>query len=416
MKLQNLIYATMVACAFSACSNDDDPNIPDPAQELDATLTVAFNAVGSNGGGLRSLQTKAEGDSQFNKIGKIGIAVFNTGAMDGIIGTDGLISYSVREKASNDIDTTACISAKSGSVKVLVVANPTDDMFTGKVDYAGFLAAISTASIDKESLLMSSAARTVTLAKGRNTIAANASTVFKTATDGDNSGNVASTENIKVYRNVARIEVPQITVEPREGFGKGKTAKFTLSAIYASKVRSSVMVFGAASDWCQVVNTKATLTDGETIYQDKNSAYPNYIKTFTDNNVVNYGGESSGYLKFDADKTMLFVYDNSSTTTISKDNATRLVIRGTYEYTTDGGATAKSENAYWTTIINNDTPQGGEGFAAHNGVLRNVKYLVNVKITGPGSTSEDPDGNAASLTANIQVVNWGVVEHNPDID
>ena len=30
MKLQNLIYATMVACAFSACSNDDDPTIPDP--------------------------------------------------------------------------------------------------------------------------------------------------------------------------------------------------------------------------------------------------------------------------------------------------------------------------------------------------------------------------------------------------
>ena len=77
MKLQNLIYATMVACAFSACSNDDDPNIPDPAQELDATVTVAFNSIGSNGGGLRSLQTKGEGDNLFNKIGKIGIAVFN---------------------------------------------------------------------------------------------------------------------------------------------------------------------------------------------------------------------------------------------------------------------------------------------------------------------------------------------------
>lgn len=415
MKLQNLIYATMVACAFSACSNDDDPNIPDPAQELDATLTVAFNSVGSNGGGLRSLQTKGEGDNQFNKIGKIGIAVFNAGAMNGTVAENGLISYLVREKASNDIDTTACISAKSGSVKVLVVANPTDDMFTGKADYAGFLAAISTASIDKESLLMSSAARTVTLAKGRNTIAANAADVFKK--DGkDNSGNVSSTDNIKVYRNVARIEVPKITVEPREGFGKGKTAKFTLHAIYASKVRSEVMVFGDASDWCRVVNTKADLIDGETIYNDKNNTYPNYIKKFTMDNVVNYGGDNSGYLDFNADKTMLFVYDNSSATTISKDNATRLVIRGTYEYTTDGGATAKSENAYWTTIINNDTPQGSDNFAAHNGVLRNVKYLVNVKITGPGSTSEDPDGNAASLTANIQVVDWGVVEHNPDID
>lgn len=417
MKLQNLIYATMVACAFSACSNDDDPNIPDPAQELDATLTVAFNSVGSNGGGLRSLQTKGEGDNQFNKIGKIGIAVFNTGAMDGIIDTDGLISYSEREKAATDVDTTACISAKSGSVKILVVANPTTDMFKGKTDYKGFLDAISEDAINKESLLMSSAVLdNITLLKGRNTIAAGASTVFKTPAGESNTGNVAGTSNIKVYRNVARIEVPRITVEPRSGFGKDKTAKFTLHAIYASKVRSGVMVFGKATDWCSVVKSDAGLLNGEDIYTGGISTYPNYVKTFTDNNVVEYGNGKNGYLNFNADKTMLFVYDNSSATTISKDNATRLVIRGTYEYTTDGGATAKSENAYWTTIINNDTPQGSDNFAAHNGVLRNVKYLVNVKITGPGSTSEDPDGNAASLTANIQVVDWGVVEHNPDID
>ena len=48
MKLQNLLYATMVTCAFSACSNDDGLNIPDPALELDATLTVGFSAIGAN--------------------------------------------------------------------------------------------------------------------------------------------------------------------------------------------------------------------------------------------------------------------------------------------------------------------------------------------------------------------------------
>lgn len=271
MKLQNLIYATMVACAFSACSNDDDPNIPDPAQELDATVTVAFNSIGSNGGGLRSLQTKGEGDNLFNKIGKIGIAVFNEGAMDGIIATHGLISYSEREKVTSDVDTTACISAKSGSVKILVVANPTTDMFKDKTDYNGFLEAISEDAINKESLLMSSAVLdNITLLKGRNTIAANASTVFKTPAGESNTGNVAGTSNIKVYRNVARIEVPRITVEPRSGFGKDKTAKFTLQAIYASKVRSGVMVFGDAStEWCRVTNTEADLIDGETIYNDK---------------------------------------------------------------------------------------------------------------------------------------------------
>lgn len=88
MKFQNLIYATMVACAFSACSNDDDPNIPDPAQELDATVTVAFNSIGSNGSSLKS-QTKS---STNGEVGKIGIAVFNDGAMENMA-SGALINY-----------------------------------------------------------------------------------------------------------------------------------------------------------------------------------------------------------------------------------------------------------------------------------------------------------------------------------
>lgn len=79
MKLQNLLYATMVACAFSACSNDDDPNIPDPALEMDASLTAVFSPVGNSGSSLKSI-TKA-GDDAFGTVSKIGIAVFNNGAM-----------------------------------------------------------------------------------------------------------------------------------------------------------------------------------------------------------------------------------------------------------------------------------------------------------------------------------------------
>ena len=69
MKLQNLIYATMVACAFSACSNDDDPNIPDPALELDATFTTAFSAVGNSGSSLKST-TKASDDDAFGNVAR----------------------------------------------------------------------------------------------------------------------------------------------------------------------------------------------------------------------------------------------------------------------------------------------------------------------------------------------------------
>ena len=36
MKLRNLLFGTMIACAFVACSNDDDPNpTPNPTPEGD---------------------------------------------------------------------------------------------------------------------------------------------------------------------------------------------------------------------------------------------------------------------------------------------------------------------------------------------------------------------------------------------
>ena len=45
MKLRNLMYATMIACAFASCSNDDVPT-PDngnPDAEGGTSLTVKFD-------------------------------------------------------------------------------------------------------------------------------------------------------------------------------------------------------------------------------------------------------------------------------------------------------------------------------------------------------------------------------------
>ena len=164
MKFQNLIYATMVACAFSACSNDDDPNIPDPAQELDATVTVAFNSIGSNGSSLKS-QTKS---STNGEVGKIGIAVFNDGAMENMA-SGALINYKERD-ADSGVDTTACIDAKAGAVNVLVVVNPPAKVFEGKTNIDDFKKAISKAELSSAQPLMASVVKGYNLVKGRNII------------------------------------------------------------------------------------------------------------------------------------------------------------------------------------------------------------------------------------------------------
>ena len=53
MKLRNLMYATMIACAFASCSNDDVPT-PDngnPDAQGGTSLTVKFDKAYSGGTG-----------------------------------------------------------------------------------------------------------------------------------------------------------------------------------------------------------------------------------------------------------------------------------------------------------------------------------------------------------------------------
>ena len=119
------------------------------------------------------------------------------------------------------------------------------------------------------------------------------------------------------------------------------------------------------------------------------------------------------------DGAQFFVYDNASATVFGTPitEATLLVLKGSYSYVTDAGSTVTVNNAYWTVAINNSLENtSGKDFPAHCGVLRNVKYVMNVTITGPGNGTIDPDSNAASLTSKIEVVNWGEVVLTPDID
>lgn len=425
MKLQNLIYATMVACAFSACSNDDDPNIPDPAQQLDATVTVAFNSIGSNGGGLRSLQTKADPDNKANAtIKKIGIAVFNAGAMGGTEGTTAviplgnLISYKERTLAETDMDSTACIDAKSGFVEILVVANPSEGLSNLKTK-ADFIAATNKddATIDPKALLMSSTVYKVELKKGRNVIVENVDDtkqkfINKAAVDNF----ITSSGNIQVFRNVANVQLNTIKVDPRADFGgTKKAATFKLKKVYVMHYLPSVRIFGDANKvWCTVKDNSAAITsnnDGAL----NNKIYANGLEqSFT------YKGEAK--VVEVTDVPSFFVYDNSSVEKINDNaNVTALVIQGDYTYTANNGAEETSKDAYWTVYINNDKPQaptttGSFGDLKHCGVLRNVQYAINATITGPGSPDPENPSAAATLTANVEVVPWGQLTLTPSID
>ena len=61
MKLRNLLFGTMIACAFAACSNEDDPIVgPDQPQTGDVETTLAFAIKGADTKTKAGTQTAAE--------------------------------------------------------------------------------------------------------------------------------------------------------------------------------------------------------------------------------------------------------------------------------------------------------------------------------------------------------------------
>ena len=49
IELRNLLFGTMIACAFAACSNEDDPIVgPDQPQTGDVETTLAFAIKGAD--------------------------------------------------------------------------------------------------------------------------------------------------------------------------------------------------------------------------------------------------------------------------------------------------------------------------------------------------------------------------------
>ena len=442
MKLKNLLFGTMVACAFVACSNDDDP-IPTPgpdAAEMDATLTVGYAVDGV-------VKTKAIaseiGDGVIN--GNIALAVFNVDAMSNM-DKGALISYQIISTSETTVDTTACVSAKSGNVQIMVAANLAENDLKGVTDLKGFQKAISNAKMSSQingNLLMASQVVDVKLLPGRNVICSSDQKKNINWNTPVPDGPATTLTEFKVYRNVAKVQIGSITVKPREDFGeRGEYAKFTLTKAFVDHVRYNALVFGANdkdSKWNSVRNVE--IKDGKHLMLS--GSYATCLSSdFDHDNIFGFGKASTeASTTPDLSKGKFYVFDNANTTgQITDATSTRLILQGTYQYKDDKGDLLTSENAYWIAEINNNKDAASNGdFAAHWGVMRNVEYTLDITITGPGMgdvpnppvgpdpenpdtpkpvdpTPENPNGQKACIQVAVTPVAWGTVTDHPVID
>lgn len=429
MKLKNLLFATMFACAFASCSSDDDPVIDngggeDPSAEATLEVKVATPAI------TRAGETDAT-------ISTLSVLVFDEA-------TQRLESKGTNEAGKTENIQTSVIAKKitAGSKKVLVLANVNVDSYTADIKEGTLYETVLNATKEYNNevdgqLSMNSQVYTVTLEAGVTNYLG-----YTEAQANEYKGhylNQASGATVKLYRNVAKIVLNSVQVTANET--KYKNAKLDIESVFvlhANKTTKLVGADGAAWGTTEAVPyyylngaSKSDYKDIWVSYMEGKEAVQNYIPltgeglygtdattafvsalTVKDLTVANTPWTPEGNNSF-------YAYENTS-----KDIYTLLVVKGKFKY----GDITEPESRYYSVAIGKDggleegyeKPQnildsrGGKLF----GTVRNIQYNVDLRVAGPGYTT--PFGPKAEddtfLDVKVQVVAFGQITQNPSIE
>ena len=204
MKLRNLLFGTMIACAFAACSNEDDP-IPsvDPTPETGiADLTVVVKNLAKN------TQTKAADDSNAKEgetaIHNLFVVLYNE---DGTFLQVSDITANKDEEQTNSNNEIQFKGLKAGaSYRALAFANVPKEALTATANSFDLTSAYYVLTgAEANGLPMSSGISPVfTLAEGENYYG------YSNATGGNS---IESGKPLGLIRNVARVELSALSLD-----------------------------------------------------------------------------------------------------------------------------------------------------------------------------------------------------------
>lgn len=246
MKLRNLMYATMIACAFASCSNDDVPT-PDngnPDAEGGTSLTVKFD---------KAADTKASGD-----ITSLSMLVFNADGKLEVVGTKAT-TPAVEEGS----DAVAHAELTAGVKEVALIANyivPT----TGEQSLIGKTKAEVFATLNKTFDSELEVEGTLTMNSKIYTgvvVAAEKNNVFGFATAPAGYVNVEGLTDtdlkspVKLYRNVAKVVLNKISTKMAENSNKPRYSdpQLVLKEIFILQGHKKTNLIG--ENWGQYATT-----------------------------------------------------------------------------------------------------------------------------------------------------------------
>lgn len=437
MKLRNLLYATMVACAFASCSKDEvtDPVNPNPDTEATATLEVR----------VKNAETKALVAGDESKINSLKLIVFD--AAGTVVEAVGIIDG--RAGAGESVKTA---SIKPGNKKVLILANVTDELVRAGTSYATIVALTQHLNKEKDGFSMNSKIYDITVKANANYMGYTAPT---TVPENENYLNPTGTANgVKLFRNVAKVVLS--SVQLKEGLAAGaqyKDATLTLKKVFILHAHANTNLVGEdGAEWGETNLVDAYL-NGDAAEGGK--TYLEWVEYMTDgeyNPVHSYISDASKYTSDEVYSQVIsgtslsvaanpfYVYENIEAKTGYR---TLLVVQADFSYTGKNNAgentTITEANRFYPLAIghegslNWDASSAGD-FAGlrpgvtREGVMRNLQYQVGLTIAGPGYETPfgpkpdggDPDqpgvGGDTFLDATIEIVDFATVIQNGEIE
>mgnify|MGYP000274298939 CR=1 FL=1 len=413
MKLRNLLFATMFACAFASCSSDDDPTIdPTPAEAADAYLNIAATAKGE--------QTKATTDENALEgeaaVKTLAVIVFQAdgkriGYQFATVGKEGDKSETFYQNEDGSYTLNTPVKVKAVNVDVYVVANVADNVLSAANTTTLFSALRTELNQDISSgLVMSSMKYSATAENLKDKTIEDP--FFVNSTGGD----------ISIQRVAARVQLTEVKVD----FESEKEQLDVKGAILIN-VRTNSLLYADAFTTTLDFGTAGSQAFGYGEYGDRsytgglfvtsssniknNSAFTKSIS----NAVLTHSSTTKSLQVTGNDAVYSYVMPNALTSKCQEaidgdDNAyTLLSIYGEY---TDNTGTKMEGTRYYTVRIGKD----GVGTSPTGNVVRNYVYDVKATLTGSGSDSPVKPEAKAYINATINVVPWTFVAQTPSVD
>ncbi|MFV0581312.1 MAG: fimbrial protein [Parabacteroides gordonii] len=435
MKLRNLLYATMIACAFASCSNDDDPidNGSGNNANTDATLSVKYETP--------VITRSGNTEGQDNTITSLNVYVFNgtgTNAKLEVIGT--LTDGSANESKN--------IKVSAGDKSIVVVANAAPEMSVNSSTLQDLYDAEKEFGASEKNGTISMNSRTYVV----SVIAGETNYLGYTkdqATDGiyliptNATGGDLENAAVKLYRNVAKINLQKISVDTEKSKNEYSNAKFILSDVFILHAGKMTKIVGGANPWNSTevkvgqswlngpenttyVEWVTTITEWLDAHSDAVSkkpyltgGYVGNLKPFQTSPISEDIADGETYPE-QADETSsidyFYAYENTTAT------HTLLVVKGKFVYG-ENAVEANFPERYYSVSVGRDgmgavTPPAGGITRSENGVLRNLQYNIALTIQGPGwETPFGPDGGEnTALDVKVEVVDFSYVNQVVEIE